>query len=88
LRKGTAPGGYHAFSAPEIADPSGRGIWFHGDCFQDEKEPGTPEYEGPASRSQSRAPSPRRTAISRVFIRLQPSRFRRGCANTLFLGFE
>ena len=29
LRKGTAPRGYHAFSAPDTAEPSSRGVWFH-----------------------------------------------------------
>ena len=92
LRKGTAPRGYCALSAPEIADPSGRGVWFHSGRFPDEKVPGTPEDEGSASRSNSRVarthgPPLRRTAVSNIFIRLQPSRLRRHYANTLFLGF-
>jgi hypothetical protein len=93
LRKNTAPRGYHTFSAPEIADPGCRGVWFHEDRFQDEKGPGTPEDKSSASRSNSRALLTRahpscRTAVSGVFIRLQPSRLRRCCANTLFLGSE
>lgn len=91
LRKGTAPGGYHAFSALEIADPRGRGVWFHGDRFQDEKGLDKPENKSPASRSNSgalltRALPPRRTAVGGHIIRLQSSRFSQNCANTLFLG--
>ena len=93
LRKGTAPGGYQPFSAPDTAEPSGRGVWFHTDRFRDAKGPGTPEDKSPASRSNPREPltralPPHRTAVSDVFIRLQPSRSRRYCANTLFLGSE
>jgi hypothetical protein len=48
LRKGIAPRGYNAFSAPEIADPSGRGIWSHMGRSQDEKGPGAPEHKNAA----------------------------------------
>jgi hypothetical protein len=93
LRKGTAPRGYHAFSAPEIADPSGRGVWFHVDRFKMKKDRTLQKIKVGASRSNSRVartrgPPSRRTAVSGVFIWLQPSRFRRCCANTLFLGSE
>jgi hypothetical protein len=85
LRKGTAPRGDHAFSALEITNPSGRGVWFHRDRFRDEKGPDAPENKWPPSRLRTLA---HRTTVTGVFIRSQPSRFRRDCANTLFLGFE
>jgi hypothetical protein len=54
--KGTAPRGCHAFSARDTADPSGRGVSFHGNHFQDEKGLGTPANKGPAARANSREP--------------------------------
>jgi hypothetical protein len=91
LRQGTASRGDHAFTAPEIADPSGRGVWFHTDRFEAESGPGAPENKDPASRSNSREPLTRvrplrRTLVGVEFVQLQPSRLRRDYANTLFLG--
>jgi hypothetical protein len=74
LRKRTVSHAYNAFSVHEIADPSGRGVSFHEDRFQDEKGSNAPEDKGPDLSSNSRiartrGPSSPRSAVSGVFIR-------------------
>ena len=78
--KGHCLSGYSAFSAPEAADPGGRGVPFHEDRFPDEKgfelrELLTNIHPKPSNCFQRR------------IHRTKESRFRRYSANTSFLGF-